>query len=381
MNEGVSYVTAFFSFFFASTWILLSIFNSFSVSIDRETASDVLMKRSKHRNQLSSTQTEATTGFKQYSKPPNIQCGRYPVKTGRVKYWVTRGLMQKFQNDIPKALEYLYSEMAENRKHGQHSLESQITLEQILQTIDLEVRCGIHYLPLNSFQQQYALSWPEDERKARQLYKIREYFPEVAQFHHRLKTARPKVLEYIRQRDIFDMGAFCGDSMVVFLNYTDKIIYSYEYSPQNMAMLEQAIRDNAPPGKVKAFHKGISNERKTVKSGSQGNSGSTIIENPNGEEVELTTVDHEAEKHNMKVGLIKGDIEGYELKALQGAANVLKRDRPVVSISLYHNAEEFFQIPRMLREMDYEIEYYCNTYGNDITLFELIVFAYPKELL
>ena len=46
---------------------------------------------------------------------------------------------------------------------------------------------------------------------------------------------------------------------------------------------------------------------------------------------------------------IKLDVEGFELKALKGAAAALKVYRPRLGVSLYHKPEDFFEIPIYLK--------------------------------
>ncbi len=46
---------------------------------------------------------------------------------------------------------------------------------------------------------------------------------------------------------------------------------------------------------------------------------------------------------------IKLDVEGFELKALKGAAATLKLYRPRLAVSLYHKPEDFFEIPIYLK--------------------------------
>ena len=41
---------------------------------------------------------------------------------------------------------------------------------------------------------------------------------------------------------------------------------------------------------------------------------------------------------------IKMDIEGAEMKALQGAKDTIKRNHPVLAISIYHSNEDMVRI-------------------------------------
>lgn len=316
--------------------------------------------------------------------PPVYECNSLKGATSEeYKFLIAHDLLKMFNQNKDKALEHLYKEMGEMRKYIQSSIESALTFEQILFTLDVSIRCDLHYFPFNSFQ-QYQIIWAYDEINAlKSKYKVVEYTPEVFYHHHRLRFARHEIKDYIRQRDIIDMGAYCGDSMIILTQYTDKTVYSYEYSIHNVEKIKKSIIDNnISANKVMIINKGIADEVKTVESQSTTWSNSQIIEGSKGSKINLTTIDFEAKDLNLHIGLIKGDIEGYEYKALKGAMNVIREQRPVISISLYHNTESFFGIPKLLSEFEnYQFEMLSGTFENDITLLEYTYFAYPREIL
>lgn len=319
-------------------------------------------------------------------KPPLYQCSslRNAIPEQKTnKFFISRDILKKFNQSREQALDYLYSEMGLLRKYLQSTLESAITLEQILLTLDASIRCDLHYYPFNSFQQYHILRAYDEINQAKSKYKVLEYNPEVFYHHHRLRFARQEIKDYIRQRDIIDMGAFCGDSMVILNEYTDKTIYSYEYSLPNIENVKKAIiENNIPEDKVKIINKGISDEIRSIKSEGVEKSFSRIVEGSEGQTVQLTTLDFEAKDLHMKVGLIKGDIEGFEYKAIKGAMNLIREHRPVLSISLYHNTESLFGIPKLLFSLkNYQFEMLSATFENDATLLECTLFAYPKEIL
>jgi FkbM family methyltransferase len=45
--------------------------------------------------------------------------------------------------------------------------------------------------------------------------------------------------------------------------------------------------------------------------------------------VKVDTLDNYVTRHNLQVGLIKVDIEGYEQKFLAGAVNTIKKQKPI----------------------------------------------------
>ena len=63
-----------------------------------------------------------------------------------------------------------------------------------------------------------------------------------------------------------------------------------------------------------------------------------------------------------RVDLIKMDIEGHELSALRGAEQTLRRFRPRLAISLYHNWDDYFQIPLHLDRLGLGYRFYLENY-------------------
>jgi FkbM family methyltransferase len=73
-----------------------------------------------------------------------------------------------------------------------------------------------------------------------------------------------------------------------------------------------------------------------------------------------------------RVDFIKMDIEGAELRALQGAENTLRSFVPALAISVYHRDSDFVDIPRYLTQLglDYELFLdHCTIYGEETVLF------------
>lgn len=68
-------------------------------------------------------------------------------------------------------------------------------------------------------------------------------------------------------------------------------------------------------------------------------------------EVKLETIDDYVRENNLEVALIKLDIEGNELAAVQGALETIKRYRPVLSIAIYHRPEDFFEIKPLIEDL------------------------------
>lgn len=74
---------------------------------------------------------------------------------------------------------------------------------------------------------------------------------------------------------------------------------------------------------------------------------------------------------------IKMDIEGAEYDALQGARNVIQRDRPILAICVYHTQSDIWRIPLLVREMVPEYKFFLRSYEGDG--FQTVMYAVPPQ--
>ena len=68
--------------------------------------------------------------------------------------------------------------------------------------------------------------------------------------------------------------------------------------------------------------------------------------------VQEVTVDQFVKENNLDVGLITIDVEGAEKDLLSGAVETIKSQKPMLFISIYHSAEDFFEIKPWIENLD-----------------------------
>jgi len=76
--------------------------------------------------------------------------------------------------------------------------------------------------------------------------------------------------------------------------------------------------------------------------------------------VQVATIDQLAMQYSLgSGGLIKMDIEGYEMAALRGAVNVLKEYKPALAIAVYHNLDNARRCAEIIKAANssYKIEF------------------------
>jgi len=187
-------------------------------------------------------------------------------------------------------------------------------------------------------------------------------------------------------KTIVDGGAFVGDSAVMFCDsYAPENILAFEPAHATFEMLKQVAEKSNLGDKIIPVFKGLGDSPDSMCLRNTGadvvNPGatfSTCMDNMSavGDEIEISTIDAEVSAGNYQVGLIKLDIEGFEKKAIEGALETIKRDKPVLVISLYHNPVDFFEIKPLLESLDLGYKFMARRAEAMIPLGDIILIAY-----
>ena len=173
---------------------------------------------------------------------------------------------------------------------------------------------------------------------------------------------------------IADLGAYTGDTALSFFeNYgaeSCKRMYCYEMTPDTFEILRKNLE---PYENVLPRQKAVSDRPGVmyIKQNSVSSSANTLGE-AGSREVEVTTLDLDITE---PLTIIKADIEGFERKALLGAAKHIKNDRPKLLISVYHNNEDIWKIPEIIDGIRDDYSFYLRYKGSPIYPTEITLFA------
>ena len=193
------------------------------------------------------------------------------------------------------------------------------------------------------------------------LYYYNGYYLPVNQFDSSVFFTRYGIdklttLDSVRNKHIIDAGGYVGDTALLFSSYTDKNIHVFEASPSNMDIIRETIRLNhldniVPVSKALGEKSGTA----TFSLGER-NSCNSLVERPGYNypdhiEVPVVTLDDYVRENDLEVGLIKVDIEGGEQLLLRGAVETIRSQHPILLISIYHSANDFFEIKPMIEKM------------------------------
>lgn len=167
----------------------------------------------------------------------------------------------------------------------------------------------------------------------------RLYFPE-SEFH-------------LRGDEVFlDVGGFTGDTIREFHQLTGghygKII-SLEPFEDNFAKLLETVQGLDQP-RVVPIQVGAWDEKTSLSFATNDMDIDNKISEGGTRKIEVDTIDAIMAREGSRLSLIKTDINGAEYRALAGARQTIRRDRPRV-ITRLHLKEDFYRIPLLLREI------------------------------
>jgi FkbM family methyltransferase len=162
--------------------------------------------------------------------------------------------------------------------------------------------------------------------------------------------------EYFKDKDIIDAGAFIGESAIVLSSYTNRTVYSFEPVFKNYELAIKTLELNkvkncklerlalgTKPGQTEiSDDSSCSNIDLNDKLGIKPRTDSKM------ELVDIETLDNYVERHSLKVGLIKVDLEGFEQQFLAGAMKTIREQKPTLLISIYHTWHDFFEIKPLI---------------------------------
>lgn len=159
------------------------------------------------------------------------------------------------------------------------------------------------------------------------------------------------------QEVFVDAGGFDGDTTEEFCRrYPEyKKVYLFEPSSGNLEKAKIRLKDFRD---IDFIQLGLSDTEEQLWFNAEGGSASCISSSGSCQ-INVTSLDRYM---NNKVTFIKMDLEGWELKALQGAKKHIIEDKPKLAIAVYHNPSDFWQIFEYVKSIHKDYKVYLRHY-------------------
>lgn len=171
---------------------------------------------------------------------------------------------------------------------------------------------------------------------------------EASVFYYKHGLESVESLDRITGSTIIDVGGYIGDSTLIFSELKPQQIISFEPVSENYSIMEKTIKLNNLSN-ITIEKKALGDKEGRIIINTSGSESSIINNRPSsydGElEIDVTTLDSYTHTNNINnISLIKVDIEGAEQDFLRGAEQTIRQFKPILLISIYHNADDFFKI-------------------------------------
>ena len=186
------------------------------------------------------------------------------------------------------------------------------------------------------------------------------------------------ILPKMKEEVFADIGSYTGDTVLDFIKcYGEnsyKKIYCYEITTDIIPTLKNNLI-NYKNIEIKSL--AVSNKSKTLYIDENTTSNSANKTKNKGKiKIEAKSLDEDVKE---KISLIKMDIEGDEELALMGAKKHIQNDTPKLLISLYHNNNHYFKLPKLIYSYNKNYKFYLRNYGGNLYPTEIVLFAIPKD--
>lgn len=187
----------------------------------------------------------------------------------------------------------------------------------------------------------------------------------------------PEVLSAIHSPvSIIDGGAYRGELLQTLKNNNVNFEkwYCFEADAENYESLSGQAKKEGLNERQVCINKGLWSYSGRLFFESKGAEGK-IVFYPTDQEINAVSIDDYFEgKH---FNYIKMDIEGAELPALQGGMQLIKKERPILAISIYHSLEDFWKIPQYLMSELEDYRYYVRHHS--LIFCETVLYAIPNN--
>lgn len=180
-----------------------------------------------------------------------------------------------------------------------------------------------------------------------------------------------------------DVGAYVGDSVERYIFNRAGVfgkIYAFEPDIANFEAMEYRVerlrREWALSDRQIVLEScGVGKEKleMTVKNGVQGLS-SKLVNSDEEDGVNVRVValdDYFKEQH---IDFLKADIESFEYDMLCGAEKIIRRDKPLLAICIYHNATDLYRILLWIKSLN--MGYRFKLKHHSVTQAETVLYAY-----
>lgn len=172
---------------------------------------------------------------------------------------------------------------------------------------------------------------------------------------------KEEIYRHLNNENWVNCGAYVGDTIMTFLTFGFEYnkILAFEGNKKNYDKLKKNIKEIGKykdTSRIELYNSFI---------------------DKNGKHMDVLQKE--------KCTLLNADIEGYELDLLKSMKEIIRKDRPVLAICVYHLKEDLIEIPAYIQSIvegySFKLRKYTSWIYDTKRMFELVLYAIPNERL
>lgn len=160
------------------------------------------------------------------------------------------------------------------------------------------------------------------------------------------------ILNLNENEEIIDLGAYDGDTIREFTAATGGKYKHITALEPDKKSYKKLLKNTDGMKNISTLNMGVWSKRDTLIFDAEAGRNSKL--SAEGVSVEVTDID----SLNIAPTFIKADIEGSEMKALEGAEKTIKKYLPKLYICAYHRNEDLFALPLKIKELSEKYKIY-----------------------
>jgi len=169
-------------------------------------------------------------------------------------------------------------------------------------------------------------------------------------------------IDYSKVNAFVDCGGYDGKTTREFIsmNPSYENVYLFEPFKDSMEMAKKTLADIK---NIQFYSKAVYDKKTELLFDVHHGSANHISEKGT---VRIKTCCLDDELEGLKIDMIKMDVEGAELLALEGAKKIITFQRPVLAICVYHDQQHFWKIPAYILSLKKDYKVFLRHYTEGI---------------
>lgn len=176
------------------------------------------------------------------------------------------------------------------------------------------------------------------------------------------------IIKPIKDEIFVDVGAFNGDTIKEFISFNPQYRYIYAFEPDNNNFTELTKNiiniDNITCSNFVLY------DKNTYINFLENNDSTSSISVELGNKIKSAVA---GDIFQLEPTFIKMDIEGSEIHAIKGFKNTIIKYKPRLAICIYHNIEDFWDIPLYLIKLRSDYKFFVRHHSKRII--ESVIYA------